>query len=86
MFQGWCHPFSSSPKIDKIVENLRKQNGKERTKEVCSRDVKQMNIGSLADRRGWQLRRGYRVQFQNRHIAKREDAKRMKQMYHVHLT
>ena len=52
IFQGLRHPFSSTPKIDKIVENLQKQNGKERTKVVCSRDVKQMNIGSLADENG----------------------------------
>ena len=44
-FRGWRHPFSSAPKIDKTVENLRKQNGKERTRGVCSRNVKQMNIG-----------------------------------------
>ena len=32
--------------IDKTVQNLRKPNGKERTRAVCSRDVKQMNIGN----------------------------------------
>ena len=46
-FRGWRHPFSPVPKIDKTVGNFRKQNGKERTRVVCSRDVKQMNIGSL---------------------------------------
>ena len=25
-FRGWLHPFSSAPEIDKIGENLRKQN------------------------------------------------------------
>ena len=67
MFWGWRHPFSSSPKIDKIVENLRKQNGKERTSVLCNRDVKHINIGSLTDktaRRGLQLQKGYQGQFQ----------------------
>ena len=27
-FRGWLHPFSSAPEMDKICENLRKQNGK----------------------------------------------------------
>ena len=52
MFWGWRHPFSSAPKIDKTVENLRKQNGKERTRAVCNREVKQNNIGSLVDESG----------------------------------
>ena len=46
------YPFSSAPKIDKTVEKFRKQNGKERTRVVCSRDVKQMNIGRLVDESG----------------------------------
>ena len=46
-FRGWRHPFLPAPKIDKIVGNFRKQNEKERTRVVCSRDVKQMNIRSL---------------------------------------
>ena len=49
-FRGWHHPFSSALKIDKSVENLRKQNGKERTRVVCSRDVAAWRIN--ADRRG----------------------------------
>ena len=51
-FGGWHHPFSSALKIDKTVENLRKQNGKERTRVVCSRDVKEMNIGRKGDESG----------------------------------
>ena len=35
--------------MDKTVENLRKQNGKERTRVVSSTGVKQMNFGSLVD-------------------------------------
>ena len=40
-FRGWLHPFSSAPEIDKIGENLRKQNivhgGKFiRSKVLCS--------------------------------------------------
>ena len=73
-FWGWRHPFSSAPKIDKTVEKLRKPNGKERTRVACNRDVQQMNIGSLADWRGWQLRKGYRGQFQSKRIAERVDA------------
>ena len=37
-------PFSSAQKIDKTIEELRKQNGKERTAGVLK-----MNIGNLAD-------------------------------------
>lgn len=48
-FRGWLHPFSSAPEMDKICENLRKQNGKERTWVVCSGDVKRMFIGCIAD-------------------------------------
>ena len=48
-FGGGRHPFSSATKIDKTVENLRKQNGGERTREVCSMEVKHMNNGSLAN-------------------------------------
>ena len=52
-FRSWHHPFSSASKIEKKpVEYLRKQNGQERTRVVCSRDVKQMNIGSLANESG----------------------------------
>ena len=52
MFWGWRYPFSSAPKIDKTVENLRKQNGKEKTRAVCNTEVKQNNIGSLVDESG----------------------------------
>ena len=52
-FRGWLHPILSAPEMDKIGENLRKQNGKERTWVVCSGDVKRMFIGSLADESGW---------------------------------
>ena len=51
-FRSWHHPFSSASKIEKTVEYLRKQNGKERTRVVCSRDVKQMDIGNLANESG----------------------------------
>ena len=51
-FRGWCNPFSSAPRNRQTVENLRKQNGKERTRVVCSRDVKEMNIGRKGDESG----------------------------------
>ena len=41
------HPLQKkSTKLSKICEN---KNGKEQKRVVCSRDIKQMNIGSLAD-------------------------------------
>ena len=51
----WRNPFSPALKTDKSVENLRKQNGTDNGSYiyiVCSRDVEQMNIGSLADESG----------------------------------
>lgn len=52
-FRGWLYPFSSAPEMDKIGENMQKQNGIERTWVVCSGDVKRMFIGSLTDGSGY---------------------------------
>ena len=45
----WLHPLPPATKTDKT---LRKQNEKERTMVVCTKDVKQINIGSLANESG----------------------------------
>ena len=67
----------SCPKNDKTVQNLRKQNEKKRTRVVCNRDVKQMNIGRLADESGCKrvtTPKGFSGIFQSRRIAERADA------------
>ena len=76
------HPLQKSTKMSKICENRMEKNGQG--------NVKQMNIGSLADESG--LKRmttpmgTYQGKFQGRLIAERVDALRMKHMYHVRPT
>ena len=43
------HPLKNSTKLSKICEN---EMEKERTRVVCSMDVKQMNMGSVVDESG----------------------------------
>ena len=74
-FQGWHHPFSSALKIakrSKICENKIK---KERTRVVCSRDVKDKH-GKLGGRKRIEEDDNSEevIQFQSRRIAEKADA------------
>ena len=73
-FRRWLHPFSSAPEMDKIGEKFAETERKKRTCVVCSRDVKRMFIGSLADESGWKWMTAPKGLLRSGCIAERADA------------